>query len=105
MNRYGTFQAELPTRTRSGILDAITGREYETVDLKTAEQLLALINNADCKFNCRAKREEDYLQGWVDRDRECPIIKAGLRCAKRYLDGAASGLKHPLAKSQSELRE
>ena len=101
MKRYGTFQAEsnLPSKElRHGILDAITGREYDTVDMQTAEQLVELLNTRDCKFNCRAKREADYLQGWVDRDRDCPIIGAGKRCAKRYLDGAASGLKHPLEK-------
>lgn len=67
MKRYGTFQAEsnLPSKElRNGILDAITGREYETVDLKTAEQLLELIQTSDCKFNCRAKRMEDFVGGW-----------------------------------------
>ena len=98
MNRYGTFSAEPHSaglsRLRHGVVDSITGREFDTVTLHTAEKLAALLNEpSDCRFNCRARREEDDLQGWKDRDRDCPIPEAGKRCAKRYVAGERSGLK------------
>ena len=93
--RYGTFSADSNlSKLRHGVLDSITGREYDTVTLYIAEQLAALLNEpSDCRFNCRARREADYLQGWKDRDRNCPIPEAGKRCAKRYVAGEPSGLK------------
>lgn len=99
--RYGTFTefGHLSRMPRYGVIDRETGKEYGTVGPETAEQLAELLNQRDCRFNCRAKREADYLQGWVDRDRDCPIKESGKRCAKRYVDGAESGLlirKSPL---------
>lgn len=90
--RYGTFSQDEVHGSRVGVVDNLTGRQFITVDLKTAEQLVALINTRECRFDCRVKREADYLQGWVDRDRDCPITEAGKRCAKRYVAGAESGL-------------
>ena len=85
-NRYGTYTQEKPTRIFSGVLDGVTGEQYETASLYAAEKLAKLLNEpSDCQFNCRAKREADYLQGWIDRDRGCPITEAGKRCAKRYV--------------------
>lgn len=98
--RYGTY-----TEDRGGIFGTTcgvlseSGKEYETVDIKTAETLAKLLNEpSDCQFNCRARREADYLQGWVDRDRDCPITESGKRCAKRYVAGAKSGLEYPAMK-------
>lgn len=92
-DRYGTF-VEGGTLTRQvvmpvsyGIIDRESGDNYYTTNLRTAERLAKLLNRGT-----RAQREADYLQGWVDRDRECPITESGKRCAKRYVDGAASGL-------------
>lgn len=89
-DRYGTFNQRGIT---CGVIDRENGDEYHTINLGTADRLAKLLN-------CRAKREADYLQGWVDRDRDCPITESGKRCAKRYVDGAESGLKNPLKKKE-----
>ena len=90
--RYGTFSAEsAPWKedggpTIYGVIDSETSNVFETLNAATAQKIVDLLNApSDCQFNCRAKREADYLQGWVDRDRGCPIIEAGKRCAKRYV--------------------
>ena len=71
MNRYGTFSADsnLPSKElRHGVLDSITGREYDTVDMNTAEKLAVLLNQpSDCRFNCRAKRRADFEAGYNAR--------------------------------------
>ena len=99
-NRYGTFECQsAPWKedggpTIYGVIDTNTGLQYETAGTETAKHLADLLNEpSDCRFNCRARREADYLQGWIDRDRDCPIPDAGKRCAKRYVAGERSGLK------------
>lgn len=95
MTRYNTYSHV--QRVEHGVLDNETGYDYVCGTKPQAEHLAGLLNRGtDCRFNCRAQREADYLQGWVDRDRDCPIAESGKRCAKRYVDGAESGLKNPL---------
>ena len=84
MNRYGTFSAgsNLPSKElRHGILDSITGIEYDTVDLYTAERLAILLNEtSDCRFNCRAKRKADYVAGYEQHQKNMSL--AGLESAR-----------------------
>lgn len=92
--RYGTFECKSEPWKESGgptiygVMDFEGDMQvFETVDAETSRKIVGLLNKpADCRFNCRAKREADYLQGWIDRDRECPIPEAGKRCAKRYVE-------------------
>lgn len=99
--RYGTFETTTtyPTRNRaisSGVIDSETDELFMTLDLDSAQRLADLLNRGtDCRFNCRAKREADYLQGWKDRDVSCQIVESGKRCAKRYVAGAKNGLSSP----------
>jgi hypothetical protein len=83
-NRYGTFSADsnLPSKElRHGVLDSITGTEYDTVDLKTAEKLATLLNvPSDCRFNCRAKRKADYVAGYEQHQKNMSL--PGLESAK-----------------------
>lgn len=101
-DRYGTFAHggpfEFGDMATHGVIDSETGAEYVCYSAALATALAKRLNlGQDCRFNCRAQREADYLQGWVDRDRDCPIPEAGKRCAKRYVDGAKSGLQDPVA--------
>jgi len=89
MNRYGTFSADsnLPSKElRHGVLDSITGREYDTVDLYTAEKLAILLNEpSDCQFNCRASRMTDFEAGWKgSQEFDEAVEKYGDLADKRY---------------------
>ena len=66
-------------------MDMLTGREYETVDLITAEKLIALLNERPCQFNCRAKRRQDFEAGWRGAQAfEEAMEKYGDLADKRY---------------------
>lgn len=32
-----------------------------------------------------SQRLKDYVQGWTDRDKECPLPEAAQRCAEKYV--------------------
>ena len=83
MNRYGTFSSDsnLPSKElRHGVLDSLSGREYDTVDMNTAEKLAVLLNERPCQFNCRAKRKTDYVAGYEQHQKNMAL--AGLESAQ-----------------------
>ncbi len=87
--RYWTFAERHYGQldTIYGVVDHTNNHEYLCAGPKSAEALANALNTGqDCRFNCRARREEDYLQGWLDRLRNCPTAEDGKRAAKRYVD-------------------
>jgi len=90
MRKYGTFftHADALTHSVHGVIDFDTSTEFIAASREKAEELAKLLNRGtDCRFNCRARRETDYLQGWIDRADGGPCIKAGKLRAKQYIEG------------------
>ena len=80
--------------------DAIEELALRNLALRRKGERIDELRAGGCRFDCRASRKADYLQGWVDRDRDCPLTESGKRCAERYVSGEKSGLKNPLGKTK-----